>query len=350
MCTCEDIAPYYHTLGLRVGVSLEKVGQAYSKAIQELSGQAASYHAQIKNQKRIDRLTEALNKIRADLKKEPVIEAESAVEDNTILAVNPTTKKTYDMKDKWKCPKCGGIYKNTIQHCICGYASAEIKIIKLKEESNKKRIEDQRLKDGSSSAGICDKCGMEIAADNNYCANCGTKKLRSSSGFTDGISREGDKAPNISQSKARELVTASLQQSPNSIDQREKTSNKSGIAVKQKKSFSWKSFVAAFIIAFILNIFAAAASGGQPAKNIWWSVMWLYFSIEAWNYWRWKALLPYPLFVLVSTVLSLIMVGNNVEEIAWGYIVVNVLLNIGGLIVFYLLLRKTAKAALDKPA
>lgn len=109
----------------------------------------------------------------------------------------------------------------------------------------------------------------------------------------------------------------------------------------KKKDWSWKSFGLAFLLAFIINIVGAAASGGKPAKNIWWTVMWMYLSIEAWKYWKWKALLPYPLFGLVSVAIGLIMVGDNLEKMSWTYIVIKGTLNIGGLVAFYLALHRT---------
>ena len=66
------------------------------------------------------------------------------------------------------------------------------------------------------------------------------------------------------------------------------------------KFFSWKSFIAAFLIAAFLCIFLSKAAGVEPRKNIIWTALWIYLSIEAWKYYRWKALLPYSLFFLLT--------------------------------------------------
>lgn len=123
----------------------------------------------------------------------------------------------------------------------------------------------------------CPDCGKMISDQSSICIGCGKPMT--------------------------EKFAGALPPSPNRIEQQKEMRNKSALAAKQRKFFSWKSFVAAFIIAFIANIFVASVSGSQPAKDIWWTVMWIYFSIEAWKYWRWKALLPYPLFILVSVIL-----------------------------------------------
>lgn len=108
------------------------------------------------------------------------------------------------------------------------------------------------------------------------------------------------------------------------------------------KLFAWKSFIAAVIIAAFLNVLLAAAAGVKPSKNIYWTVMWIYLSIEAWRYWKWKALLPYPLFLLASGISGLIVEGS-VEQLSMPYLIVKGTLNIGGLILFYWLLHKSVK-------
>ena len=108
------------------------------------------------------------------------------------------------------------------------------------------------------------------------------------------------------------------------------------------KLFSWKSLIAAVIIAAFLNGIMAAAAGVKPIRNIYWTAMWIYLSIEAWRYWTWKALLPYPLFLLASGISGLIVEGS-VEQLSMPYLIVKVTLNIGGLILFYWLLHKSVK-------
>lgn len=106
--------------------------------------------------------------------------------------------------------------------------------------------------------------------------------------------------------------------------------------------WNWKSFVAAAIIAAFLIAFLSAGLGVKPSKNIYWTVLWIYLSIEAWQYWNWKALLPYPLFLLAYVIAGSIMTSAGA---GYGYgtlahLLVLVILNIGGIATFYILLCK----------
>jgi len=112
------------------------------------------------------------------------------------------------------------------------------------------------------------------------------------------------------------------------------------------KSFSWKSFILAFIIAFIISVLAAAITGTKPAKNIAWTVMWMYLTIEAWKYWKWKALLPFPIYLVTVMITALMMADAGVENIKWTYIK-NVAINIVGLTIFLVLLLKSQKDGLN---
>src|SRR3989344_2287668 len=104
----------------------------------------------------------------------------------------------------------------------------------------------------------------------------------------------------------------------------------------RKSDWSWKSFGLALLLAIIISMFAAAASDVKSPKNILWTVMWMYMSIEAWKYWKWKALLPYPMFLVAPSAIGLIMnmVGINLEKMSLTYVVIMVTTNIGGLIAF----------------
>ena len=109
---------------------------------------------------------------------------------------------------------------------------------------------------------------------------------------------------------------------------------------KTSKFYSWKTFLLALVIAFFLNIFASAATGTQPAKNILSTVLWMYLSIEAWKYWKWKALLPYPIFVATSVTVYLFIRSQGMDTLT-SKLIANVALNIIGLIIFYLLYAKS---------
>jgi hypothetical protein len=115
---------------------------------------------------------------------------------------------------------------------------------------------------------------------------------------------------------------------------------------KKHELFSWKSFIAAFFIAAFLCIFLSKAAGVEPRKNIIWTALWIYLSIEAWKYWRWKALLPYPIFLLLNVIISLsykAFFSSLAPTLPWFYLGVKLTLNIGGLIYFYSLLLNEIK-------
>ncbi|MFH0817994.1 MAG: SUMF1/EgtB/PvdO family nonheme iron enzyme, partial [Candidatus Micrarchaeota archaeon] len=102
--------------------------------------------------------------------------------------------------------------------------------------------------------------------------------------------------------------------------------------------WNWKSFVVAGIIAAFLIAFVSAAAGVKSTKNIYWTAMWIYLSVEAWKYLRWRALLAYPLFLFVYIMVGSIMEGIGVN--VWFFIIVLGGVNIGGLILFYIFISK----------
>jgi len=106
----------------------------------------------------------------------------------------------------------------------------------------------------------------------------------------------------------------------------------------EKKSMdlplNWKSMAAAVVIAALLY-----AAFGETRKNIFWTACWIYLTIEAWKYWGWKALLPYPLYFLALTVAYLIMAGLGIEGSSRTIGIVAGLINIGSLAIFYSALK-----------
>jgi hypothetical protein len=68
--------------------------------------------------------------------------------------------------------------------------------------------------------------------------------------------------------------------------------------------------------------------------------MWIYLTIEAWKYWKWKALLPYPTFLLIHMMFLLSMKRTGVEYPFWTNLIVAASLNLGGLIIFSISLIK----------
>lgn len=99
------------------------------------------------------------------------------------------------------------------------------------------------------------------------------------------------------------------------------------------KGLSWKIFFSAFFIAVFLNALISVATGVEPKKNITWTVFWIYFTIDGWKYLQWKALLPYPVFIVVNSVIYVVMASSS-EDYIWLFIGLLLILNIGGLFAF----------------
>lgn len=53
---------------------------------------------------------------------------------------------------------------------------------------------------------------------------------------------------------------------------------------KQSKGFPWKSFLVAFFLALFLHAFAAEAAGRKSSGNIYWTLCWIWLTIESWKY------------------------------------------------------------------
>jgi len=135
-------------------------------------------------------------------------------------------------------------------------------------------------------------------------------------------------------------VNSTVSENQGSIKTNETQSSTTSSTPQKKQSFSWKAFIIAFFLATFLNVFISAASGVEPRKNIMWTVFWIYLSIEAWKFWKWKALLPYPLFLILNLMTQAVVTSAAPGDLT-SYIAVALFLNIGGLITFYLLLRKS---------
>jgi hypothetical protein len=58
------------------------------------------------------------------------------------------------------------------------------------------------------------------------------------------------------------------------------------------RMFSWKNWAIAFVAGVLIQGFLSAATGSRP-HNAFWTICWIWLTIEAWKFWHWKALLPY---------------------------------------------------------
>ena len=173
----------------------------------------------------------------------------------------------------------------------------------------------------TSTSQPCQICGKVVSCWSQECPECGDPEPFNAGGSIKNYEHLIDSLKN--------KVTTNL-------------SNQADLKIRNKQ-FSWGSFGVAFLIAFLLNILLSAAVGVEPSKNIIWTVFWIYLTIESWKFWQWKALLPYPLFLIVSFFSQFILASTGTDRLSWGYIAVMLITNIGGLTIFYMLYRKSQK-------
>jgi hypothetical protein len=116
---------------------------------------------------------------------------------------------------------------------------------------------------------------------------------------------------------------------------------------KRKPFTNWKSSILAFVIAVIGNAFLDYAFGLKAeGYRVFWDWMWISLIIEGWKYWKWKALLLYPIVIFVQ-VFVIVFLGyvNSGRAILGPVAMAGVMwgLNMVGLIICYGLLSKLQK-------
>jgi len=197
---------------------------------------------------------------------------------------------------------------------------------------------------GWQQQAICQICHQHIPYDSSSCPECGDPKP---------FGKKESHMPYVGK-KNITTDTSSFDAQKTQIHKKISETNAVSKPIENKlhkntsktSLWSWKTLIISLIISFFLNIFLSAATGTKPSKNIIWTVIWIYQSIEAWKYWRWKALLPYPLSLLVTYLLIVIVAAiPGTEELFWVNIIVMGTCNIGGLVIFYQLLQNSRKTS-----
>lgn len=104
--------------------------------------------------------------------------------------------------------------------------------------------------------------------------------------------------------------------------------------------FSWQSAIIALLIACFGLAFIEYTSGIKvKPMDVVWTWLWIQMTIEGWKYLKWKTLLPFPIVLLTGSIIYTIMDFSSLSSIL--FIGIGAIINIGGLTLFYLYLRKT---------
>ena len=109
---------------------------------------------------------------------------------------------------------------------------------------------------------------------------------------------------------------------------------------------SWQSLILAIVFVLIIFRLVEIATGANVQGRIVWTVAWMWMSIEAWKFWRWKALLPYPTFLIVSGGVSFVVAYFSQLPVGdFRYKLIAGACNIGGLALLGFLLHRASKKA-----
>jgi len=104
--------------------------------------------------------------------------------------------------------------------------------------------------------------------------------------------------------------------------------------------WNWKSLILAIVIGTFLVMIVAGITGTKPPKNMLWTWLWIYLTVEAWKDWKWKALLPFPLYLIVLTIGFIFLKSAGVEYHSTPAAILLIVSNMGGLAIFYMLLNR----------
>lgn len=248
-----------------------------------------------------------------------------------------------------KCPQCGHIFsvskdgkrffskedaiseKKTLMVAAIRKKEEKIqtehaeKIAQLKEDGRKRFEEERRI--------------MDAEIDKSRASNKHRHLQKQESIHRDPINtRPAEQSSDINGGVIESTQADKLNNTLNKPTQRSS-------ALKQINLYSLKrwalSVIIAAVMAALLTGMAGAAGSNKPG-NLTWTVAWIYLTISAWKYWKWKALLPYPLYLLTYMITGLILSLLNIDYTA-SLLIRGMAINIGGLITFYVLLTETIR-------
>jgi hypothetical protein len=106
------------------------------------------------------------------------------------------------------------------------------------------------------------------------------------------------------------------------------------------KESKWKKFWLAFALMFIITLVLSGVSDSKPkGSSMFWTLAWMYMTVDAWTYWGWKAVLPFPTYLITSVIAGIIY--GRFGDSAGTFKLIAGGLNILGLIIFFTMIERT---------
>jgi tetratricopeptide (TPR) repeat protein len=132
------------------------------------------------------------------------------------------------------------------------------------------------------------------------------------------------------------------QQSTVVIPPIEKNKRKGGLIL-----FSWQSAIIALVIAILgAGLLGDAAGTKVPPMTVIYAWLWIQCTIEGWKYLNWKTLIPFPIALVAQSLIAWFIDFNSLSSL-W-LVGIAVIINIGGLYIFYLFIRESQKGIIGK--
>lgn len=187
---------------------------------------------------------------------------------------------------------------------------------------------------------LCNVCQQKISPDSISCPECGDPAP-----FESNHASIGSAGPSVSKKTADELQHVSLntrQEAGNSKSGPLVRDNAGVAARAEEKTSTVKRSIFIATIMTIVVIFLNVSFGDKKPHNMYWTWAWIYLTAEIWKYWGWKALIPYPAYIVFGSVLAIIVAQNssemNVPRLAMA------IANIIGIVIFYIAYRRAKRA------